>query len=76
VDFAVTDEERRAAVDEAVRRLVARHTRSEPGLLPVSWSTSNGSTSQGLNIYQRAKAEVPLTSTFLSHAALNSLGVA
>jgi hypothetical protein len=30
VDFAVTDEERRAAVDEAVRRLVARHTRNEP----------------------------------------------
>jgi hypothetical protein len=30
VDFAVTDEERRAAVDEAVRRLVGRHTRNEP----------------------------------------------
>ena len=46
------------------------------GLLPVFGSTSNGSTSQGLDIYQRATAEVSFTSPFLSHAALNSLGVA
>jgi hypothetical protein len=45
-------------------------------LLPVLWSTSNGSTPQGLYIYQRTRAEVPLTSPFLSHAALNSRGVA
>jgi hypothetical protein len=46
------------------------------GLLPVSWSTSNGSTPQGLDIYQRAVVDDPLTFPFLSQAALNSLGVA
>jgi hypothetical protein len=48
----------------------------DSGLLPVSWSMPNGSTSRGLYIYQRTKAEVPLISPFLSQAALNSLGVA